>query len=64
MESVDQIADGFTLQVHVPKKRVFVSAANVKNKASEKQRESAGDVMVTTCWVRMCWVMVGDRHGM
>lgn len=33
VESVDQIADGFTLQVHVPKKRVFVSAANVKNKA-------------------------------
>eukprot|EP00435_Cladocopium_sp_Y103_P057503 s749_g19.t2 len=33
VESVDQIGDGSTLQVHVPKKRVFISAPNVKNKA-------------------------------
>lgn len=33
VESVEQISDGSTLQVHVPKKRVFISAPNVKNKA-------------------------------
>ena len=34
VESVDQISDGSTLQVYVPKKRVFISAQNVKNKAA------------------------------
>ena len=43
MESVEQISDGSTLQVHVPKKRVFISAPNVKNKAVK--HGDHGDIM-------------------
>lgn len=33
MEALDQIGDGCSLQVAVPKKRLFISAGAVKDKA-------------------------------
>ena len=60
VEQVQQLHDGSKLQIHVPKKRIFISAPNVKHKAGWHGLVENSNQVKLMC--QIAWKKTSEKH--